>query len=583
MYLNQSNDFILVGDGPGDIPSLRGGRLIRAAYTGDVQKENNDVIVQGLIGSEPTSRVMFNIGSKSTIKSAGSPGNNAWNVDLNSLVADPAGGASASLPAGDTSIIRRVNNTLLGSMSGLRGVNLDDTLGAAISSHHDSTGVYEGNSIIFKDFVTDTTFIALSTDTKIWDINAMDEKLYVQTDNKLKVFNTSRDLLSTFSLTTSAVSGYKIDFITEDYKIMPIVFSRGADTNLIVDKINFDSTAPAGYILSSYSLGISSVDLGYDFTTKPGWFVNPTNLYSIDQTYRNFENRFCLVSRFDNEFAANPEGRIWDTSEQDWETADSGNWSVNYTGGGGVIDDNSTLTVIENIRDGENCLGVDLDLITGKTEVYVNGLKTVDKVITTGIKPLKNYLNNSFYVGLPNYSVDTISDFVRNQDFNTRNITLKDLYVYDKELPNDLIMYHYLNCSTIDPVNFDVISGTRNNIETIDNFFSYKIPGSLSNRIKIYIKNANLTDNNAITLANLITSKINTFLPKNVTTIEYDFSIGNRVETLADDTIVIDIPAIQSSVDTEGDPSFGALSDYITYQDDSPALTQDDLFVYLES
>jgi hypothetical protein len=162
-------------------------------------------------------------------------------------------------------------------------------------------------------------------------------------------------------------------------------------------------------------------------------------------------------------------------------------------------------------------------------------------------------------------------------------MTLKDLYVYDKELPNDLIMYHYLNCSTIDPVNFDVISGTRNNIETIDNFFSYKIPGSLSNRIKIYIKNANLTDNNAITLANLITSKINTFLPKNVTTIEYDFSIGNRVETLADDTIVIDIPAIQSSVDTEGDPSFGALSDYITYQDDSPALTQDDLFVYLES
>ena len=160
---------------------------------------------------------------------------------------------------------------------------------------------------------------------------------------------------------------------------------------------------------------------------------------------------------------------------------------------------------------------------------------------------------------------------------------MSDLYVYNTQLSKDLIMYHYLNCSTIDPVNFDILSGTRNNIETLDNFFSYKIPGSLSNRIKIYIKNANLTDNNAYTLANLITSKINSFLPKNITTIEYDFSIGNRVQLISDSTIVVDIPSIQGGVETEvGEVTFGPISDFLTYQDGEPATTEDNLFIYLD-
>ncbi len=52
-------------------------------------------------------------------------------------------------------------------------------------------------------------------------------------------------------------------------------------------------------------------------------------------------------------------------------------------------------------------------------------------------------------------------------------------------------MYEALKCGRVDPVVFDILTGTRINTETIDNLFSYKIPGSLSNRIKIYIKNGN--------------------------------------------------------------------------------------------
>ena len=494
-------------------------------------------------------------------------------MDLNSLVAN--NNTDLNDVYGEHSIIRRLDNTVFGTMSGLRGVNLDDTYGAAISGH---------NQIIFKNFYTDNTFVALSSSNKIWDINALDEKLYVQAGNELKVFNSDRELLSSYSLSTSAVSGYKIDFISDNYVIKPIIFSRKSDDNLIVDKINYDDTT-AGYTLSTYSLGISGLDLGYDFddSNYAGRFINPTNLYSIDQTFKQFENKYCLVTRFDNEISAEVSDFVWDTVTPMFSSVDAGNWTVNYVGAGNAIDDNSTLTVLEDIIPGMNCVNINADLITGQLQVYINGNKSVDKFITTGIKPLKNYLNNDFYIGLPNYSVDTISDFVTNQNFNALNTTLKDFYVYNTSLNTDLIYYHYLNCSSIDPVNFDILTSTRNNIETIDNMFSYKIPGSLSNKIKIYVKNAGLSDADAKLLASILSSKINTFLPKNITTIEFDYSIGNNIELLDNESLIIDVPLIGGAgVTTELDPFEGPDQDFLESETGAPVLTDDGFYIFLD-
>ena len=568
LYLNQNNDFIVVGE------NSEGARLIRGSYTGDVVKENNDIVIQSAFRDfKPSSRCIFNVGSKVTLKNNQIVGANAYDLDLNSLVAN--NNNTTTFEPGEASVIRRLNNTVFGTMSGLRGVNLDDTYGAAISGH---------NQIIFKNFYTDNTFLALSSSSKIWDINALDEKLYIQANNELKVFNSNRELLSSYSLSTSAVSGYKIDFISDNYVIKPIAFSRKSDGNLIVDKINYDDTT-AGYTLSTYSLGISGIDLGYDFFEDEyaGWFVNPTNLYSIDQTFKEFENKYCLVTRFDNEISAEVSDFVWDSVASPFSASDAGNWTVNYVGAGNAIDDNSTLTVLEDIEPGMNCINIDADLITGQVQVYINGNKSVDKFITTGVKPLKNYLNNDFYIGLPNYSVDTISDFVTNQNFNALNTTLQDFYVYDTRLSTDLIYYHYLNCSSIDPVNFDVLTSTRNNIETVDNMFSYKIPGSLSNRIKIYVKNAGLSDADAKLLANILASKINTFLPKNITTIEFDYSIGNNIKLLDDASLVIDVPLIgEAGVSTEGDPFAGPDQDYLESETGAPVLTDDGFYIFLD-
>ena len=532
LYVSKSTDIVVVGSGPG------GDKIMRVAYTGDVQKENNDDIVTDIVASNYSSRVMYGAGSKVLIKDLNSIAPGAWDLDTQTLICQPS---TDVFTAADESVIRRNNNTTYGTMRGLRGVNLNDTLGAAISGTGSNYGM--SDKVIFKDFIEDTTFLALSTNTKIWDINSFNEELYIQTDNKLQVFNTDRELLSSFTLSTSAVSGHKIDFVTEDYITKPLVFSKDINGKLIADKITLTPTTSSGYTLSSYALPITGADLGYDFGTKLGNFENPTNIYSMEQTFKEYENKFCVLTRFDNEYAGSPVDRIWDTEDGIWSDITSGNWSVNYSGAGGALDDNSEIIIIPNIIPGKNCVALNCDLLTGKTTVNVNGAEVANINITVGMRPLKNYLNNSFFIGQPNYSIAPISDFIANQNFNAKLVTIKNFRAYNAQLFQDLIDYEFLECAEIDPINFDITSGTRNNAETIDNLFSYTIPGSLANRVKIYIKNGGLTSKEGQILSDTLTSKVKTFLPKNVTHVIFDYSIGNNFEPGDSVEILRDVPS----------------------------------------
>lgn len=587
LYVSKTTDMVVLGSGP------EGNKIMRVAYTGDVQTENSDDIVQDIFASDYSSRVMYGVGSKVLVKSLSSVAPGAWDIDTQTLICQPA---TATLTAADESVLRRNNNTVFGTMRGLRGVNLNDTLGAAISGTGSDYSM--SNKVIFKDFIDDTTFLALSTNTKIWDINSFNEELYIQADNKLQVFSTERELLSSFTLSTSAVSGHKIDFVTEDYITKPLVFSKDINGKLIADKITLTPTTSSGYTLSSYALPITGADLGYNFSDKLGNFENPTNVYSMEQTFKEYENKFCLLTRFDNEYAGSVADKIWDTDQGIWSDLTSGNWTINYTGASVNLNDNSEIIAISNIIPGKNCIAMNCDLLTGKTTVHVNGIKVADVFITVGMRPLKNYLNNSFFIGQPNYSIDPISDFITNQNFNADLVTFRNFRAYNTQLFQDLVDYQLLECSQIDPINFDITTGTRNNAETIDNLFSYTIPGSLSNRVKIYIKNGGLSSREGRVLSDALTSKIKTFLPKNVTHVIFDFSIGNNFEAEENEEITYgltalilppstpefdapnprDTPAPLIITESPGEPIY----DYKLAESDLPIFTQDGDYIYYE-
>tara|TARA_R110001592_G_scaffold42708_4_gene138654 strand:- start:4082 stop:7705 length:3624 start_codon:yes stop_codon:yes gene_type:complete len=508
-YQTQAGDAVLIGS------NSDGFKILRVNYNGDVIREATHSLAQELASSEYTSRVFFGVGSRARFYAD----DDAYNMDLQTLQIDKVQSVN-----GESAILSAVG-TDIAEVSGLKGVNIDGKYAASLSAAT-GPGASDGTAVLFTEYSTNNQFRAINAlADRIWDINAYDDKLYIQSD-KLYVFNTDRELLSAISLSTRAVSGYKIDFISEDYAVNPIVFSRDINNNLIVDKI----ITTENNTVSTYSLGIPSIDLGHPTSPIAGNFVSPTNLHSLEDTFRTYEDKFCFVSRFDNEIAKQNKRSPWDTYTPVWSAFQSGHWNVDYTGTGETLIDNSSVHIINGIRNGHNCVQIDLDLITGKIRILVNGEETTTFTINAGIKPLKNYLYNDFYIGVPNFSTGSIIDYKSKNVSLARNAIIGHLNVFDTTLDTDILKYLYLDCvSEIDPVNFDVTTSARNNVETINNFYSYKIPGNLSNKIKLLIKNGNLNLKEQAIITETLRKKITKFLPAsiNINDIDFDFRIGN--------------------------------------------------------
>jgi hypothetical protein len=510
-YMLQSGDLVVMGE------SSTGSKILRIDYNGNIIRESSHSLAAALVDSNYTSRVFFGVGSTARFFA----GNTTYNLDLQTLSID----ILAAAP-GQSAVLSAVG-TPIAAISGLKGINIDGNFAASLSAAT-GIGASQGTAVLFTDYSTGEQFRAINSQYhRIWDINAFDDKLYVQSD-KLYVFNTDRELLSTINLSTSAVSGYKIDFISEDYVVNPIVFSRDVNNNLIVDKI----ITTENNTVSTYSLGISSIDLGHPTSPIAGNFVSPTNLHSIEDTFKEYEDKFCFVSRFDNERAVQGVLEPWDgPTESLYDHISAGNWSINYTSAGGTLVDNSTVNIIEGIHDGHNCIQADLDLVTGRIRIFVDGTETTSFTINAGIKPLKNYLYNDFYIGAPNFANGSILDYKSDSKSLARNMVMGNINVFDTTLDTDILNYLYLDChKNIDTVNYDVVTSPRNNIETINNFYTYKIPGNLSNRIKILIKNGNLTLDDQQTIKNALRKRMVRLLPAtiNVSDIDFDFTVGNE-------------------------------------------------------
>ena len=567
LYITQAGDFvaIVVTDFPDPTdptnPALSEDRLIRVSFNGDVQVINTGSGLDPLFaefGAAAQSRYIYNVGPKAVFKSAATTpgGNGGTPIDIDLLSLEEKNESSddkATGRFGEISIIRRNNDSEFACLSGQRGVNVNDTIAASISGD---------NCILFKDFsqletghkdgsgnpitpFLGKTIVAFFSPDKIWDINCFDEKIYVQTgasgsSPKLKVLSTERELLSTIDLSSDAVSGCKIDFVSENYEIKPIAISRDVNENLIVDKITTESAGVSSYFVESYNLPISSTDMGYHFgNSEPttfdaantsqrfGYKMNPTAIHYVNNTFKNVENKLNVITRFDNEFTKVSDPRIWDQTAIDWDVAQSGLWTFNYAQGQNELSDEATLTTLSSFEGGLGCFSLNLDLIAGNAEIYIGGTLQASYEIKSGQKPLKNYLNNGFFVGIPNLDEQPVIEIVTNQILTALNGSIKDLYAYGIQLRSDLIKYHCLINATIDDIIYDVTVGVRNNIETINKMFTYNIPGHVSNRAVIRISDGNLDENDAEILATELTGRLGKYLPININSIEYDFAVGN--------------------------------------------------------
>jgi hypothetical protein len=130
------------------------------------------------------------------------------------------------------------------------------------------------------------------------------------------------------------------------------------------------------------------------------------------------------------------------------------------------------------------------------------------------------FLNNNFGVGIPFVNNKAASTIGQNYVGFANNYTINNFVVYDKPLTPDEVKFNFLQNKTIDPVNFDIPQGTRNNTDTFASFNRFTIPGRKNNNVKIYIKNANLTPSGEAMLTEQLLPKIRNIVPLNTDKID---------------------------------------------------------------
>ena len=86
-------------------------------------------------------------------------------------------------------------------------------------------------------------------------------------------------------------------------------------------------------------------------------------------------------------------------------------------------------------------------------------------------------------------------------------------------LVNPLILKY----QKINPLNFDITAGTRNDTDTVTSFNRMTIPGRKNNNVKIIIKNANLTENGKVALTSQLYKKIKNIVPINTSNIDIEY------------------------------------------------------------
>ena len=533
LYLEQQSNFVIVTDDS----------IIKSSVTGEILDVNtvndpdlsNDVstILSGYESRffHDYNKVIFNLSAAKDFN-VKAPAKNGGIVpvilDMNTLSISSVSALATSSSPNLTSfknIIKPKDKGFIG-VDGINPVILDSNLVASISTSPNASPF--NDLIIFTDIDTNTEMynpIRAYTGI-IYSIAAYDKKLYVQSfsdtnDGKISIYTSERELLTSFGLSSSSESGVYLDFIEENRKVKLLSISRRSDKKLTIDKINIDD-----YSKQTYHLDIS----GADVSLSGNKFISPVNFQSLDNKYKDFQNRLCFQFCIDNFIKSlytdpewqqeNPTGAdTWDTPGAAFNPWDS------------QIFDIETNSVEETIFplpyvDLNNTISIDFNIPAGTINLYLNGEMVKKFTFDSNIIPNSRILFPNIFLNIPNLFRDTISNFIKSNDFYGRGGSISNLRVYNTLVNSSLAQYLYLKDKKIDPLNFDIPCGTRNNIEEVDNFYSYVLPGRKNNTIKLYIKNAFMDSLTQETIKKYLLQSLPSELPSNVDFVDFNFDIN---------------------------------------------------------
>jgi len=526
LYLEQQSNFVLVTEDS----------IVKTSVTGEILDENKvtdpDILTDvGNILSGYQSRyfydynkVVFNLSANNYFDPA--KGNTPVILDMNTLAVSAFGDSELKAPALSSfkNILKPKDKGFVG-VNGINPVLLDGSIVASISTQFADTG---NDLIIFTniDDNTETYNPIRAFSGKIYSIAAYDKKLYIQSfshtnEGKISVYSSERELLTSFSLSAESVSGQYLDFIEDEREVKLLSVSRKNDKKLVIDKISLDN-----YSKETYFLNIS----GADTPLTNNKFISPVNFQYVHNKYKDVQNKLCFQFCIDNflkSLLIDPE---WQENNPDsWN--DPGSNNPIYAPWDSQIVDVEAESVEETIFplpyiNLDNTISIDFNIPAGIINLYLNGEMVKKFTFDSNIIPNTRILFPNIFINIPNLFRDTISKFIESNQFYGKGGSITNLKVYNTLANSPLAQYLYLKDKKIDSLNLDVPCGTRNNIEEVDNLYSYILPGRKNNTIRVYIKNAYMNSLTRETVEKYLKEALPTQLPSNVDFVDFNFDIN---------------------------------------------------------
>ena len=508
LYLEQGSNFVIIGDGI----------VIKSSFTGRVLDERRpstfdpDQSVNAILDGYKSryiydyNQVIFNMdGPKSNY------------LNLNSLQVTTS---ATQLDLGNT--LLKVEDSFK-SIPGYGAVKLTNDIAVSLSAVN---SLYY-NNINYIDIQTNESLYnpISAIDKKIYSMESYNERLYVQSfDNSdqgyIHIFDTSRELISSFSLNVSATSGYYLDFINDDRQLRLLSFSRQADETIIVDKIDITNFN----ILSTYSLSITGDNYTYGGSAN---FISPVNFKYLTEKYSKYQNKLCFQFNVDNFLRSILFDPVWNYSGMElWKTP-----GFQLSGWDAQLFDETLQSIDEDIfvlpyTDLNNSISLDFNFDAGIIDIFWNGESVKQVDFDANLIPNTKILFPDLYFNVPNISRTPINEFINTNQFYGKGGNIENVRLYNRNLKNDLIQYLYLKDQPIDDINFDITCGTRSGTEELHNLYTFIIPGRKNNSLKVYIKNGYFSKPQQDSIKQFLLEKLDSVLPQTVDTITFNFDIN---------------------------------------------------------
>lgn len=135
------------------------------------------------------------------------------------------------------------------------------------------------------------------------------------------------------------------------------------------------------------------------------------------------------------------------------------------------------------------------DSVNGVYTIFIDGIKVYEELVQGGQYSFSGIINKQFLVGNCIYYNNYPLGFYTKQPlyYFTNKIDVKNLYWYNQALSYyDMLLFVKLNYPISD-LRFELPTGKRNFVETIQQFFKFKVPGFKSNYFNVHIVNLPVT------------------------------------------------------------------------------------------